>query len=250
MKLTVMMAAWNAETYISYALRSILTQQMDHELEIIVVNDGSTDRTVQILDEMARKHTQIRVHHTANQGVTRARNEALRLVCPTTDLVSFLDSDDLAPQGRYNRDITLFENNPNLHLTFGNTILFREPNADQTRPKLDSATATVRCVQLAAGTYRYDLIRKVGEFDTSFQQAEDMDFMLRMLELSPQYLVIEEPSVYYRRHDRNMTRNTAQLRRDFARALMMSIRRRKLSGPMAYPAELFDAQEMAEALKW
>lgn len=250
MKLSIMMVAYNSEAYIAQAIQSILSQSNGLDIELIVIDDGSTDHTGDMLDELAAHHRNIRVKHTKNQGVTRARNEALRALAPDTDLVSFLDSDDLVPQGRYARDIALFNQQPELQIVFGNTILFREPAQDQSGPAAGSQTYMVRGIQLAAGTYRYKLIQQVGEFDTSFVQAEDMDFMLRMFEHSPRYHIIPEPRLFYRRHERNMTAETGQLRRDFSRALMMSIKRRKAGSMASYPADLFDAQDMFKAVQW
>ena len=250
-KLAVMMAAYNAESFIVPALRSIFSQaSADITLDVIVVDDGSTDQTGQILDAMAAEDARMRVIHTANQGVTRARNEALSALAADTDLVTFLDADDLVPQGRYERDIKLLLEQPALQLTFGNSIWFREADDEQKAPAANAQTFSGRSVQLGAGTYRYSLIKAVGGFDTSFKQAEDMDFLLRLFELSPTYLTINEPSLYYRRHDNNMTHDLTQVKRDFSRALMMSMRRRKKDSGFRYPDGLFDVQGVMEAFQW
>lgn len=250
MKLSIMMAAWNAEAYIRYALQSILSQAGGLDIKIIVVNDGSTDGTAAILSEMAAKHSQIRVITTENQGVTRARNAALEALSPDSDLVSFLDADDLVPQGRYQRDIQLFMNDPSLDVTYGNTLWFREVSDDQMMPRAGSETFSGRGVQLASGIYRYSLIKDVGLFDVSFKQAEDMDFMLRLFERSPNYQIIDAPCVYYRRHSSNMTHDITQVKRDFSRALLMSMKRRKGKNIAPYPSGLFEIQGLMEAYQW
>lgn len=250
MNLTVLMAAYNARDYIGPALLSVLSQSGMQTLDLVVVDDGSTDDTAEIVQGMSVDYPQIRLIRTERQGVTRARNVGLDALDPATDLVSFLDADDILPVGRYARDIALFHDNPTLDLVFGVTAMFNKPNADQTAPAEDSKIASGRGIQLAAGTYRREMLQKVGVFDIRFQQAEDMDFLLRFLELSPHYVIQDEICLYYRRHTGNITHNMHQLRQDFSRALMFSIRRRRQGNLPPYPADLFDVQSFTEAHTW
>ncbi|MGU3576670.1 glycosyltransferase family 2 protein [Brucellaceae bacterium C25G] len=250
MKLAVMMAAYNAQAHIEAALKSIVTQSGIAELDVIVVDDGSTDDTAAVISDIAKNHPQIRLIRTQNQGIARARNEGLKALQNDTDFVSFLDADDLVPPGRYERDLEFFKQDPLLDLTFGVTMMFRQPNEENTAPAENSETACGRCIQLASGTYRAQKLLDVGLFDVSFRQAEDMDFLLRFMERSPRYRVHEDTSIYYRRHGGNVTRDRAQLKRDFSRALLLSIKRRKLGNLPAYPADLFDAKGFAEAHGW
>ncbi|MCK9507150.1 MAG: glycosyltransferase family 2 protein [Pigmentiphaga sp.] len=251
MKLAVMMAVYNAETHLEAAIHSILGQaQPGLSLDVIVVNDGSTDRSGAMLRDMAERHDCIRVIETGNQGVTRARNVALQALAPDTDLVSFLDADDLIPPKRYAQDLAVMRAAPTLQLIYGCTMLFREADPDQTGPAQGSQTATGRTVQLAAGMYRYAFLRQVGLFNTDLRQAEDMDFLLRMFEQAPQYQVEDRICLYYRRHGGNMTRKSDELRRDFARAVLLSIHRRRQADLPSLPSGLFDLSSLGEALEW
>lgn len=250
MRLTVLMPAYNAETYIESALKSVLSQPLDHPAEVIVVDDGSTDGTAAVVAALARTTPQIQLLQTENQGVTAARNVLLRALGDREGLVSFLDADDLVPQGRFARDLALFQAEPALDLTFGSVMMFRTPNPEDTAPATDSETASGRCVQLAAGTYRAETLRAIGTFDESFRQAEDMDFLLRLFERQPRYHIQTATCLYYRRHGANMTRDRETLRRDFARALLFSIRRRRQGNLPPFPADIFDAQNFAEAHEW
>lgn len=250
MKLTVMMAAYNAQAHIEAAIKSIVSQEGISKLEVIVVNDGSTDDTGAIVTGLSQIYPQIRMITTANQGIASARNEALKAVHSNTEFVSFLDSDDLVPPGRYARDHYFFKEDPSLDMTFGVTTMFKVANIENTGPDESSETASGRSVVLASGTYRAQKFLDVGMFDTSFRQAEDMDFLLRYFEGAPRYRVHDEISIYYRRHTGNVTRDRGQLRRDFSRALLLSIRRRKLGNLPPYPADIFDAKGFAEAHEW
>lgn len=250
MKLAVMMAAYNAEAYIGAALGSILAQRDAATLDIIVVNDGSTDRTAEIVAEIARASPEIRLIQTENQGVTRARNVALDALAPDTDLVTFLDADDLVCAGRYSEDIALFDADPELDLTYGALEYFRTASADGFEPAASSPTARLRTVQLGSGMYRYRLVQKVGAFDIRLTQAEDTDYLLRVFEAQPRYLMLERTCLYYRRHDNNMTRDRAVVRREFARALLYSVQRRKAGNLPPLPPGIFDAMDYDGDPNW
>lgn len=97
MKLSILVTAYNAEATIERCLNSLL-DQCNEDIEIIVVDDGSTDQTAQILDMVAQKSA-IKVIHQANGGVSRARNCALNAA--QGEYVTYLDSDDFAAANIY-----------------------------------------------------------------------------------------------------------------------------------------------------
>ena len=92
-KVTVIMPAFNSETYIERSVKSVLSQT-HRNLELIVVDDGSTDRTAQILHRLGRDDARLRVIRTENHGPAQARNAALNEVSEDTDYVTFIDADD------------------------------------------------------------------------------------------------------------------------------------------------------------
>ena len=90
--ISVIIPAYNAERFLGKSLDSILAQTY-RELEVIVVNDASTDGTAAVIDYYASRDRRVRaVHKTANEGVSYARNDGLDLA--TGEYVMFLDSDD------------------------------------------------------------------------------------------------------------------------------------------------------------
>lgn len=93
---SVLIPAYNAEKYIAFCLNSLIAQT-HKALEIIVVNDGSTDNTGKICDEFAAKDSRIRVIHQENKGVSCTRNVALDLM--NGEYVIMVDADDfIEPQ--------------------------------------------------------------------------------------------------------------------------------------------------------
>lgn len=90
-KISVIIPVYNSEKYLSKCLESVLKQTYKN-IEIILIDDGSTDESGLICDDYSNKDERIRVIHTENVGVSHARNVGLENA--TGDLISFIDSDD------------------------------------------------------------------------------------------------------------------------------------------------------------
>ena len=243
MKIGVLMAACNAERYIRHALLSVLQQRGDAiSVDIVVVDDGSTDGTADIVRSLGAP--EIRLVTTPNQGVTRARNVALEHLSPDVDLYTWLDSDDLIPAGRFERDVGHFDD-PNIQFVYGYMSLFDLAAADGLEPSADARRIDVRGVSLSAGLYRRQLAEAIGTFDADLAMAEDTDWLLRLFESTPGYRLIDDTCVYYRRHDANMTRDREVVRRTFMRAIAKSVVRRRRDGTATQlPRGIFEAADM------
>lgn len=92
-KLSVIMPAYNAEKYIARSIESVLSQSYG-ELELLVVDDGSTDSTADIVRKISGSDSRLRLVSVANGGPAMARNHALELLGEDSDYVMFIDSDD------------------------------------------------------------------------------------------------------------------------------------------------------------
>ena len=93
-KISIVIPVYNVELYLRRCLDSVCNQTFKN-LEIICVNDGSTDTSALILEEYAKKDNRIKVIHQKNQGLSVARNVGMREV--TGQYCAFLDSDDFIP---------------------------------------------------------------------------------------------------------------------------------------------------------
>lgn len=91
MKFSVIVPVYNVENYLEVAIDSIINQKYKNK-EIILVNDGSTDRSGKICDDFAKKYNFIKVTHKKNSGVSDARN--MGIIKTTGEYVLFLDADD------------------------------------------------------------------------------------------------------------------------------------------------------------
>jgi glycosyltransferase involved in cell wall biosynthesis len=96
--LGVVVPVYNVESFLPACLDSLLAQS-HRDLDVVIVDDGSPDRSGEIADRYAARDRRIRVVHTANHGLGAARNEGLRHV--RGELLTFLDSDDVLPPDAY-----------------------------------------------------------------------------------------------------------------------------------------------------
>lgn len=99
-KISIIIPAYNIEKYIMNAVNSALKQTYEN-VEVVVVNDGSTDNTKQLLDSLALKDARIRVIHKVNEGVTSARLTGVSVA--TGEWIGFLDGDDKIDSDMYER---------------------------------------------------------------------------------------------------------------------------------------------------
>ncbi len=90
--ISVLIPAFNVEAYIEKCIRAVLNQTYE-ELEVIVIDDGSTDQTLRILDELCQADTRLRVIHQDNTGVAGTRNRLLKEACG--EWIAFVDGDDV-----------------------------------------------------------------------------------------------------------------------------------------------------------
>jgi glycosyltransferase involved in cell wall biosynthesis len=110
-KISVIIPVYNTEKYLSQCLDSVWAQTFD-DFEVICVNDGSTDGSLAILEEYAKKDPRIIVLTQVNQGAAAARNFAISKA--QGEYLAFLDADDISLPERFARQLSFFEDNPEI----------------------------------------------------------------------------------------------------------------------------------------
>ena len=111
-KYSVVIPVYNVESYLPYCIDSVLTQNTSFSYEIILVDDGSTDKSSNICDNYASQNSSIRVFHIANQGVSHARNIGIEK--SLGEYILFLDADDLWEQDFLKTIEEFIENDPDI----------------------------------------------------------------------------------------------------------------------------------------
>ena len=218
----------NGDKFIEDALRSAQSQELP-VAEIHVVNDGSTDRTLAIVESMRAKDDRIILHEGPCKGPGPARNVALSAT--KAEILAFLDSDDLWPADKLSRQVARMQADPKVDVVSGFVQYFDKQVEDGLTPSEDSRTEEFFHVHLGATIYRRTVLEEVGLFDESFLYSEDVDLMLRIREADIPFTILNAITLYYRRHDDSMTTTvTPHEKRDFSRAIFNSMKRRKQAG--------------------
>ncbi len=108
LKMSVIVPVYNSEKYLNLCLDSLVRQTLDKSLlEVLLVDDGSTDRSGQIIDEYAKKYPFFKCFHLENRGQSSARNYALKRA--QGKYISFLDSDDAISENLLEKYVTFFD---------------------------------------------------------------------------------------------------------------------------------------------
>ena len=111
--LTIIVPIYNTENYLSECIDSILNQSYK-DIELILINDGSTDNSSSICDEYSSKDKRIKVIHIENRGVSYARNIGLSIA--KGEYITFVDSDDFVSNDIYLENIKILEQNLSIDL--------------------------------------------------------------------------------------------------------------------------------------
>lgn len=119
---SVIMPAYQGELYIKNAIASILNQTYTN-FELIIIEDASTDRTRQIIDEFSDKRIR-KYYHQENKGISYSTNEGISL--SNGKYIAFLDDDDEAFEDRLKLQVQFLENNPNIDILGGRVISIDE----------------------------------------------------------------------------------------------------------------------------
>lgn len=106
-KISIIIPIYNAEKYIEDTLKAVVEQTIFTDLEVILINDGSTDNTCDICAEFAEKYANIILINQDNTGVSVARNTGLKYA--TSNYITFLDADDYIEKKLYEKELELIE---------------------------------------------------------------------------------------------------------------------------------------------
>jgi glycosyltransferase involved in cell wall biosynthesis len=217
--------AYNREAFIDAALASLQSQQ-GVETDIVVVDDGSTDGTIEVVRRIAATDRRIRLLESSHRGVARARN--IGVEAARGDYVTFLDSDDLTEPGRFLRQIRKLQDHPDVLVVTGHSRWFERMSADY-RPVAGSIWHRRTDPSLGNAMVRKSIFEDFGLFDETLSFGEDIDFFFRLFEADARILVEIEIANYYRLHSNNMTRNETEMYRGILQAYHKSIERRRKS---------------------
>ena len=218
------MPAYNAGAFLADALGCIQEQGYD-SVEVIVVDDGSTDDSTDIVSSFGRQFARVRQR---NQGAAAARNHGLRLA--KGNVIAFLDADDLWPPETLKLLATYLDRHPETEVVLGRVQYMRRAASANGKWVFERFADPCLSFNLGAGLYRRNVFDDIGQFDESLRISDDTDWFMRARERGIVLSFLNEVTLFYRRHDANMTLARDATHAELARALKQSLDRRRRSG--------------------
>lgn len=217
---SVVIPTYNSARYVTAAVESVIMQTF-RDVEIIVVDDGSTDNTREVIKHYGAP---VRYLYQKNDGVATARNHGIAE--SRGRYIGFLDADDTWLPRKLERQLAALSEHPEYRLCYSAHTLAdselvplsvgqskRYGNALEDlllRGNVIGSICTVLCER--------ELFAHVGVFDPELSQCADWDMWVRLATLT-EFLYLDEPLVTYRQHDMNMSRNAPLLEKDSVRVL-------------------------------
>jgi glycosyltransferase involved in cell wall biosynthesis len=217
----------NGELYIRESLDSILAQTYK-AIEIIVLDDGSTDGTVSIVREYGG---QVKYFWQPNGGLASARNRGIDVA--QGEFISFLDADDLWHPEKLERQVKRFNTRTELEFSVTHVRNFWSPELTDEMERHNDERLFLSWPGYTCNTLlaRKDIFESVGEFNASIMVGEDIDWFFRAAELGVTGELMPEVLAYRRLHRSNMTRLKASESREvLLKIVKSSIERRRSLG--------------------
>ena len=208
-KISIIVPVYNVEKYLERCVKSVLKQTMTN-FELILINDGSSDNSGQLCDELSRKDTRIRVLHIPNEGVSNARN--LGIQSSRGEWISFIDSDDFVTEDYLETLLQPVETDETIGFSIGklhhiqNGVVTALPetssevnvwNTEQTLKELLTTEKT--SFFPVAKLFRKSLIQG-HQFNTKYHLAEDALFLTELLIQSKCNTVFVDKPIYFYDH--------------------------------------------------
>lgn len=218
---TVVVPAFNAANFLQRAVQSVLEQSYAH-WELIIVNDGSTDATGQLADQLANQDERITVVHQENCGLSGARNAGMRIAQGT--YIQLLDADDLLLPHKLQDQVGFLESRPDCAMVYGEGLYF-EAGREVSMEYPPARRGVLRellirnYILVNAGIFRRAVIEEIGYFkETSNNRyplygCEDWDYWLRMAAAGLDIIAMPGVVVHNHWHGENMSSSDVDMRR-------------------------------------
>ncbi|MUG96099.1 glycosyltransferase [Scytonema sp. UIC 10036] len=217
-QVSVIVPAYNVSSYIEDALRS-LQRQSFQEFEVLVVDDGSIDRTADVVKPYVEKDSRFRLLQKQNGGLSSARNYGIRYAYG--EYIALLDGDDTYHPDKLANHVARLKRDPNVGVVYSASKAIRDDGRPtfmhlSGKPVHSNPLLALLCKNFVGhgsnAVFRRSIVDEVGEFDESLRSSEDVDFWLR-ISATQKWKFYRESRVlcYYRVRPSGLSFNVAQM---------------------------------------
>lgn len=219
---SIIMSVYNGADYVRECMESLLGQTW-RELEIVVVDDASTDATAEILQELATQNGRVRfLRNTTNCGLSASLNTALAQA--SGEYIARMDADDVSVANRIELQMQYLLANPKVEVVGTNYESFTESSRESWPGKIHHGGIRGGGPPLVHGTIlaRKSLFDRLGGYNVKYTVTEDHDLMLRWYVAGVEMHNLHD--VLYRRRLHNSNVSNSQKRRQIAQNLVLNFR--------------------------
>ncbi len=194
-KVSIIIPCFNLGKYLNEAVESVLAQTFQ-DFELIVVNDGSTDKkTNQIINEF--NNSRVKVIHTTNQGLSGARNTGISQ--SEGEYILPLDADDKIAPTYLEKAVKVLDRNNNIGIVYCEAVFFGENQGKWVLPEYSFPEILKHNVIFSSSLFRKSDWQKVNGYNSNMIYGwEDYDFWLSIIELKREVFKIPEILFFYR----------------------------------------------------
>jgi glycosyltransferase involved in cell wall biosynthesis len=224
MFISVLVAVRNGERFLAEALQSISEQAISN-LEVIVVDGGSTDRSVAVAQALPG----ISLINQQGEGLAAARNQGVQAA--RGELIAFLDADDVWARDKLQIQVAYLKAHPQCQIVIGHMIRFLQAGCSLPPAYKGTWLNRPTLAYTPGGTLvRRSVFSQVGGFNPAFGVGCDSDWFVRVRDLRAQTTVVPQVGLYKRVHEGNLSRDVGVYQREVFALLRQSLARRKVGG--------------------
>ena len=186
--ISVIMPVYNSERYLSIAIESILTQTFQ-DFDFIIVNDGSTDSSLEIIQRFQTEDSRIRILDLPHQGITKSLNSAIGMA--QGKYIARMDADDISMPTRFEKQYQYMEAHPEIAVCGAGALIIdedgdviRKDRVVCTHENIEKRHLSGKCsLKHSSVIIRADILRKVNGYNEELPYAQDFDLWFRIGEI-------------------------------------------------------------------
>lgn len=222
---SVVIPVYNGEKYIEECLQSVYRQSY-RPIEVIVIDDGSADNSVNLISQFPDEKKLISQRNT---DVSQARNVGIQNA--EGQFIAFIDQDDIWEKEKLEKQVRAFREKPGTDLVFTDSLKFND-KGERRHPRdkheiasrlndqnLFSTLVMKNVLMPSAVMVKKESIEKAGLFESTFKTCGDYEMWLRMAAMGMKFLYLPEPLALYRQHAENTYKNSQIMHKDRLKAL-------------------------------
>lgn len=222
--ISVIIPVYNGERYLGEAIESVFAQTFE-PLELIVIDDGSTDRS----GDVAKGFGDLRYEFQENRGISAARNRGVELA--RGEFLAFLDADDVWTPDKLNLQMAVVEREPTVDLVFGHVQEFVSPElVESLKGQVRVAEGIVPGLIPSTLLVRREAFLRMGFFESDWKMGEFAAWYTRAIEQKLNQIMLPDLVARRRVHDANNGRRQRESATDYVRILKASLDRRRMAG--------------------